>query len=155
MRKFLPFIAILVFLMISSPAWAFDFDLNLETAGRISIGLGGGFGDEDVGPGVLSGKYVDSFLEVGMEGLWDGDQEDEIDSLGLAWLIYRYNLYEEERNTPYIGVGIAHTFLADSYEDGFGIIAAMGWDTNFWGLELKWGYFDPSLYTFVAYYHFK
>ena len=154
MRKFLPVAAAVIFLMVSSPAWAFDFDLNLETAGKISIGIGGGFGDEEVGPGVLSGKYVDDFLEIGIEALYDGDQEDEIDALFLSWLIYRYNLYEEDRNTPYLGVGITKSFLADSYEDDFGIMAAMGWDTKRWGMELKWAYFDPSLYTFVAYYHF-
>lgn len=155
MRKFLPFVAVVVFLMLASPVWAFDFDFNFETNGRLSIGLGGGFGDERVGPGVLSAKYVDNFLEVGIEGLYDGDTEDQNDALALGWLLYRYNLYEEDRNTPYFGLGIGRTYMAQSYENGFGIISAMGWDTNFWGLELKWGYFDPSLYTFVAYYHFK
>ncbi|MCK4719005.1 hypothetical protein KAU08_00025 [bacterium] len=154
MRATILVLAVICFFLVGSPALAFDLDFNIETSGDISIGLGAGFGDEDVGPGVLSGKYVDKVLEIGIEGLYDGDEEDQIDGLAFLWLIYRYNLYEEERNTPYMGIGVANGFAMNSFQDDFGIMAAMGWDTNTWGLELKWGYFDPSLYTFVAYYHF-
>jgi len=143
---------VIVFFVLSSPVAAFDLGLDFD--GHASVGLGAGFGDEDVGPGVLSGKYTDDWLEVGAELFYDGDTEDQIDTLALAWLLYRHNLHVEENNTPWLGVGIGETFEADSYEDSFGIVAAMGWEGRSWGMELKWGYFDPSLYSFVVYYHF-
>jgi hypothetical protein len=133
---------------------AYAFDLGLDFDGNLSVGLGGGFGDNDVGPGVLSGKYSADWLEVGAELFYDGDKEDEIDQLGLVWLIYRHDLHVEENNTPWLGVGFGETFDANSYEDSFGFVSAMGWQGRGWGMELKYGYFDPSLYSFVVYYDF-
>ncbi len=152
MKKYLLILASLLILAIPSPLYALDLGLDFD--GNFSVGLGGGFGDNDVGPGVLSGKYWDDWLEIGGEIYYDGDQEDEIDQLGLLWLIYRHNLHVEENNTPWLGVGIGETLDANSYENSFGFIGAMGWEGRRWGMELKWGYFDPSLYSFVVYYHF-
>lgn len=152
MRRAIPFLFILIMLALPLPAGAFDLGLDFD--GHMSVGLGGGFGDNDVGPGVLSGKYWDEWIEIGGEVFWDNDTEDKIDQLALAWLIYRYNLHEEENNTPWLGVGMGNIFEKNNFEDSFGFISAMGWEGRGWGMEFKWGYFDPSLYSFVVYYHF-
>ncbi len=140
----LPAIAAVVFFFLATPVYAGDF----------SVGLGAGFGDNDVGPGVISGKYWDEWYEVGAELFYDNDKGDAIDQLALSWFIYRYNLYVEENNTPWLGVGIGKTFEQNSYQDSFGFVSAMGWEGRGWGMEFKYGYFDPSLYSFVVYYGF-
>jgi len=135
----------MLFFLLCTPAYA-------DSA--FSVGLGGGFGDEDVGPGVLSGKYWTDWLEVGSELFYDNDKGDAIDQLVLSWLIYRVDLHHEENNTPWVGAGFGTVFEADSYQDEFGFVGAMGWEGEGWGLEAKFGYFDPALYSFVAYWHF-
>ena len=39
-------------------------------------------------------------------------------------------------------------------QDEYGYVAALGWEGKGWGLEFKYAYLDPSLFSFVAYYHF-
>jgi len=152
MRRTIIIPAVLAILILAaSPVRAFDLGLG---EGDLSIGIGAGFGDDEVGPGVLSGKYWDDWLEIGAEVFYDNDKENQIDQLALAWLIYRYDLHVEENNTPWLGVGFGKIFERNSFEDSFGYVSAMGWEGRGWGMEFKWGYFDPSLYSFVVYYHF-
>lgn len=154
MRKALFIPLVILLLTAASPAYAFDWDLGLDFDGHASIGLGGGFGDNDVAPIGISLKYWDTWLEIGGEAYLDNDTEDHIDQLGLLWLLYRMNVYEEENNTPWMGAGIGSLIEENAFEDNFGFVAAMGWEGNKWGMEFKWGYFDPSLYSFMVYYHF-
>ena len=146
MKKFLILFLPLVIFLIATPLYA---------ESTFAVGLGGGFGDEDVGPGVLSVKYRMDWLETGGQLFYDGDTEDTSDQLGLAWLVYRLDLHHEENNIPWVGAGFGNLFEANSYEDNFGPILEMGWDGKTWGLEAKYGYFDPSLYSFVAYWYFN
>lgn len=165
MRKALLAVIALGVLMIATPAFAQD-----TMMGTFSAGLGGGFGDEDVGPFVLSGKYWDYEYELGAELFYSGDTEDEYEQLGMIWALYRYDLSAEEESTVYMGIGGG--FLLDDDEaeipegaevapersefgNDWGIVAAVGWDAEVWGLEFKYGWFDPSLYSIVVYYHFE
>jgi hypothetical protein len=159
MRKVLLILAALAVLLVATPAMAQDGYDYLEM-GTFSIGLGGGFGDTDtdIGPLVISGKYWDPMWELGAELYTDGSfsDSDEYDQIGMAWLAYRYDLSVEEQGAAYIGIGGAGVFeiFDDNFENSFGPVALVGWDGEEWGLELKYGWFDPSLISIVAYYHF-
>jgi len=155
MRKVLLVLVAAVFLLVAAPAFA-QGDDYLEY-GTFSLGLGAGFGD-DVDPGqwILSGKYWDPMWEVGAEMYWTGDEEDEYDQIGMAWIAYRYDLDVQEESATYVGIGAAGIFEEWSgYENQFGPVGIVGWDADIWGLELKWAYFDPSVFSVVAYYHFE
>jgi hypothetical protein len=137
--------------LTAAPAMAFpDFGLD----GRLSAGLGAGFGDEDVGPFVLSGKYWSETVEGGLELFYDGDTGDDIDQFGLAWLAVRYTLHPEEGNSTYMGMGGGLMVNKSSFENSFGYVALLGWDSEQWGFEFKYGYYDPSIYSVVTYWHF-
>ena len=140
-------LAILFFLAPSS-AYAADFPV------RISAGLGGGFGDNDVGPGLFSGKIWDESWEAGVELYYDGDTADTIDQLVLAWAVYRLYVHEEVGNSLFVGAGLGTLLEKNAFEDSMGVVSVVGWDDEEWGLEFKYGYFDPSLYSFAAYWHF-
>jgi hypothetical protein len=151
MRKALIVLVALVMIFAAAPAFA----QNYTEMGTFSIGLGGGFGDStDVGPFILSGKYWDPMWELGAEVYWSGDTEDEYDQIGMAWLAYRYDLSVEEENAIYAGIGGAGVFEDYDFGNQFGPIGMIGWDATQWGLEFKWAWFDPSVLSLVAYYHF-
>ena len=142
------FIFLFLFLFAAAPTYATDLE------GNYSAGLGAGFGDEDVGPFVLSAKYWSNTFEGGAELFYDSDTGDEVDQFGLVWLAIRYDLFVEEGNSTYLGMGGGNLFEKHSFENGFGYVALLGWDGKKWGFEFKYGYFDPSLYSVVTYWHF-
>ncbi|HDS30801.1 MAG TPA: hypothetical protein ENN67_07130 [Firmicutes bacterium] len=122
--------------------------------GSFSAGLGGGFGDEKMGPFVVSGKYWSRSWEAGAEIFYDGDKDNDIDQIGLIWAMYRQDLHPEERNWLYAGLGAGFTLEENLLKSSTGIVGAIGWDGKDYGLELKYGYFKPSIFSFVAYWHF-
>jgi hypothetical protein len=134
--------------LIAAPVFAGGF------LGDFSVGLGAGFGDEKVGPGVISGRFWSNTLEVGAELFYDGDTGDEIDQFGFTWIAVRYDLTTEEGNSTYLGVGGGGLFEKNLYENDVGFMTLLGWDGKGWGLEMKYGYFDPSIYSLVVYYNF-
>lgn len=151
MRKFLAIIVALVVFLVASPAYAQD-----DFVGTWSVGLGGGFSDGvDVGQFVISGKYWDPMWEVGGEIFFTGDEDDEYDQIGMIWVAYRYDLAVNSDSATYVGIGGAGIFEDwTGFENTFGPIGLVGWDADQWGLELKWAYFDPSVISACAYYHF-
>ena len=151
MRKGLIALAVLGLLFAATPAFAQDM------MGTFSAGIGGGFGEEDLGPFVISAKYWDPMWEVGAEILTSFEDESmDYDQLGLVWIAYRYDVTYEEDGAAYVGIGGGGIFnQSDWFENQFGPVAMIGWDADIWGLEFKYGYFDPSLFTIVAYYHFN
>lgn len=159
MRKVILIMAALAVLLAATPAFAQD-DYDYLEMGTFSLGLGGGFGDADVdvGPFVISGKYWDPMWEIGAEIFTDGSFEDseDYDQFGMAWLAYRYDLSVEEEGAAYLGIGGAGVFetIDGNFGNEFGPVGLVGWDGEEWGLELKYCYFDPSLISIVAYYHF-
>ncbi len=154
MRKVFVILIALVLFFAATPAFAQDYD---EWMGTFSIGLGGGFGDDtDVGPFVLSGKYWDPMWEIGGEVYWSGDEEDEYNQIGMAWIAYRYDLSTNEDGATYVGIGGAGIFEEQAgFANSFGPVGLIGYDTEVWGLEAKWAYFDPSVLSFIVYYHFE
>jgi hypothetical protein len=122
--------------------------------GSFSVGLGAGMGDEDVGPGVISGKYWTKTWEVGGEVFLDVNTENTIDQFGLPWALYRHDLHTEDRNSLYAGVGAGVLIGSKSFKRDIGPVLALGWDGKKYGMEFKYGYFVPSTYSIVAYYHF-
>ena len=152
MRKALIILAAFVLLFAASPVYAQDY----MDMGTFSIGLGGGFGDDtEVGPFVLSGKYWDPMWELGADVYWSGDEEDEYDQVGMVWLAYRYDLSVDEESATYLGIGGAGLFEDIGFGSQFGPIGLVGWDSEGWGLELKYAFFDPSIISAVAYWHFE
>lgn len=151
MRKFLVIIVALAVFLVAAPAFAQD-----DFEGTWSVGLGGGFSDDvDVGQFVISGKYWDPMWEVGAEIFFTGDSEDEYDQIGTIWVAYRYDLSVNSDSATYVGIGGAGLFEDFSgFANSFGPIGIVGWDADQWGLELKWAYFDPSVFSACAYYHF-
>ncbi len=152
MRKALVVLAALALLFVATPTFAQDY----MEYGTFSIGLGGGFGEDiDPGPFVLSGKYWDPEWELGAEVYWSGDEEDEYDQVGMAWIAYRYDLDVQEESAVYVGIGGAGIFEEYSgFENSFGPVGLIGWDAEEWGLEFKYSWFDPGIFSVVAYYHF-
>lgn len=142
------FLFLSIFLLASNAANANDFD------GTFAAGLGGGFGDEDVGSIVVSGKYWANTFEIGSEMFWSPGNEKGLDQFGLIWLAIRQDLHVEEDNSTYAGMGGALMFEKNSFENDFGYIALLGWDGGQWGFEFKYGYFDPSIYSVVTYWNF-
>lgn len=140
--------SLVAFLLAGSPSSA------APLGGTISAGIGGGMGDEDVGPVVLSGKYWTRSWELGGEVFYDGDTGDAIDQFGFIWAAYRFDIHPEERNYLYMGLGPATLIDSNSFKDSFGLAGLLGWDGKNYGLEFKYGYFKPSTYSIVAYYHF-
>ena len=140
-----------VFLAFS---FLFVLPLPLLASPTLSAGMGGGMGDENVGPFVVSLKYWSNSWEAGGEIFYDGDKKDMIDQFGFAWLAWRFVLHPEERNTLYMGVGLGHLFESTLYENNSGGMLLIGWDGKNYGLEGKYAWFDPSIYSVVAYYHF-
>jgi hypothetical protein len=140
---------IVVGILCSAPA-----SMASTLPGSFSAGLGGGFGDEDMGPIVVSAKFWSRSWEAGGEVFYDGDTGDTIDQIALAWVLYRFDLHSEERNYMYAGLGPGNVFNKNKVEDSFGIIGSLGWDGKDYGLQFKYGYFDPSIYSFVVYWHF-
>lgn len=122
--------------------------------GTFSAGLGAGMGDEDTAPFVISGKFWSRQWEAGAELYYDGDEGDTIDQFVLGWAMYRYDIHYEDRNTLYSGVGAGTILEGNNQDDSFGLMLALGWDGKDYGLEFKYGYFNPSIYSFVAYYNF-
>jgi hypothetical protein len=123
--------------------------------GVFSLGLGYGFGEDvEPGPFVLSGKYWADVWEVGAEVYFSGDDADEFDQIGTGWLAYRYDVDVEDEGATYLGIGIAGLFEDyTGFENSFGPVGLVGWDSEIWGLELKYQWFDPGIFSFVAYYH--
>jgi hypothetical protein len=153
MRKLLVLLVALGLFFTASPAFAQDYDLEM---GFFSIGLGGGFGDDyDPGPLVLSGKYWDPQWEIGADVYWSGDTQDEYDQIGMVWLAYRYDLSVNDDSATYVGIGGAGIFQEYAFGNQFGPIGIVGWDSDVWGAELKWAFFDPSIISAVVYYHFE
>ena len=82
MRKVFVILVALGMFFLASPTFASDGCgwCGDEMIGTLSLGIGGGFGDEtEVGPLVASGKYWDINWELGAEVYWSGDEEDEYD----------------------------------------------------------------------------
>jgi len=156
MRKVLIILVALAMFFIAAPAFAQDeYDFEM---GTWSIGMGGGFSDStDVGPFVLSGKYWDAQWEIGADVYSSFESESQdYDQIGMAWLAYRYDLSVEEASATYAGIGAAGIFQeSEGWSSQFGPVGVVGWDSDIWGLELKWAYFDPSVISAVAYYHFN
>jgi hypothetical protein len=138
-------------MLIASPVFA------QEMMGTFSLGLGGGFGEGDVAPFVVSGKYWDQQWEAGIEAFTSFEEESsDYDQIAFGWLAYRYNLSTEyEEGTAYLGVGGGGIFNEQSFENQFGPVGVLGWDQYEWGLELKYGYFDPGIFSICAYYNFN
>jgi len=122
--------------------------------GNISAGIGGGMGDNDVGPGVLSGKYWTRSWEVGAEVFYDGDKNNITDQFLFPWAVYRVDLHPEERNYLYTGLGVGALVKSSSFKETTGMVIVLGWDGKKYGIEVKYGYFAPSVYSAVVYYHF-
>ena len=161
MKKGLLILVAVVVFLIGAPAYAQDGnDWTME--GTFSAGVGGGFSstDVDTAPFVLSGKYWDPSWELGVEVFTDFTSEsDTYDQIAQAWLAYRYDLNtgdDVESGTTYIGIGASGLFQElDQFGNGFGPIALIGWDSDVWGLEAKAAYYDPLVFSLVAYYHFN
>jgi len=149
MRRALLILAAVGLFFFAAPAFAQD-----EYLGTFSVGLGGAFGEEDVGPWVLSGKYWDAEWELGAEVFWSGDDMDEYDQIGFAWLVYRYDVWLEEDSATYVGIGGGGIFEETMFANNWGPVAVIGWDAQEWGLEFKYGYFDPSVFSICAYWNF-
>ena len=145
-KSVLLLIGVIIFL-VPHMAHAGDFD------GTLSVGIGGGFGDEKVAPGDLSVKYWSKFWEIGTEGFLDGTPGNRYDQFGLLWITVRYQLTEEYNNSTYMGIGGGALFKANVYRLKEGYVTFVGWDAVDWGFELKYGYFKPSIYSLVVYYH--
>ena len=152
MRKVLMILLALSLLLVASPAFAQDMEMEY---GTFSIGLGGAFGDEiDPGPIVISGKYWDPMWEIGADLYFAGEEESaDYDQLGMVWVAYRYDLNVSEEGSTYVGIGGAGIFEEWDFENQFGPVGLVGWDSEVWGAELKYAYFDPSIISVVIYYH--
>jgi hypothetical protein len=153
MRNLFIMIIALTLLLVAAPAFAQDD--NTFEEGTWSAGLGGGFGDSvDIGQYVVSGKYWDPQWEIGGEVFFTNDTDNN-DQIGMLWIAYRYDLSVNPGNATYVGIGGAGLFSDwNGFSNGFGPIGLVGWDSDDWGLELKWAYFDPSVISACAYYHF-
>lgn len=156
MRKGLLILAMVGFFFMATPAFAYiSCD---DEAGWFSAGIGGGFAENDVAPFIISAKYWDLDWEVGGEMLFDRIEEsNEYDQIGVAWLIYRYDVAVDEGGATYVGAGAAGLFsdFAGQFGNQFGPVGALGWDSDGWGLELKYAWFDPGVATVCVYYHFE
>lgn len=152
MRKVLFLLAVIAAFFVAVPAQAQDY---YEYEGVFSLGLGYGFGDDvEPGPYMLSGKYWSPMWELGTEVYWSGDEDDEFDQIGMAWLAYR--LYFDDEEMWYGGLGPAFAFESwNGFENEFGGTAFLGYDDYEWGAQLKYTYFDPSIISLVVYYHFN
>jgi len=141
-------VACLFFLALTAPVLAGGIK------GKVSVGLGGGFGDNSVGPFVMSGKYWTRNWEAGGEVFYDGNTQNAIDQFGLLWGLYRVDLNPEPGNYLYLGAGPGTQIKAKLFKNSVGEMVAVGWDGRHYGLEFKYGYFAPSIYSVVAYWHF-
>jgi hypothetical protein len=151
--------AVCLFLIVAPAAMAEDDASNMGLDGNWSVGLGGGFSDKDVAPVVVSGKYWDPSWELGAEAFTVFQSESkDYDQLIQAWLAYRYDLEFGDPNNgvTYVGVGVSGIFEDfDEFENTYGPIVIVGWDSTQWGVELKGAWYDPMVYSGVVYYHFN
>ena len=166
MRKgILILVAICLFLAMVPAAFAQkedDWTKNIKW----SVGLGGGFSENDAAPFVLSGKVYGDMWEAGGElfSLF-ASSSDTYDQMGRAYVAYRYNIMASEdpkAGTTYVGIGAANLFkeaddpaIGGVYGNSIGPIVIAGWDADIWGVELKASYHDPIVISGVVYYNFS
>jgi len=139
-------------LLTASPAFA------QEMMGTFSVGIGGGFSDVDVAPFVISGKYWDYEWEAGLDIFTSFESESsDYDQIGMVYLLYRYGLDQQYQDgSAYLGIGGGFIFNDwRDFSNQFGPVGAIGWDAYEWGLELKYGYFDPGIFNICVYYNFN
>jgi hypothetical protein len=152
--------AVALFLIVVPAAMAQDED-DMGLNGNWSVGIGGGFSDKDTAPFVIGFKYWDPSWELGAEAHTSFESESQdYDQLVQAWLAYRYDLALGEEDPSngvvFLGIGAGAIFEDfDEFENDFGPIGIVGWDTEQWGIAVKGAWYDPMLYSAVVYYHFN
>jgi len=145
-------------LFFAVPAFA-----QTELLGTISIGLGRTFGQGKAAPYSVAAKYWDKEWEVGGQLYISGDVKDEFEQMGLVYGVVKYVLSGEDFNTTYIGVGGGAIFDEDqrqdethsetvNFKEQIGVVGIAGWDSGYWGIEVTYGYFNPSLIAVNLFY---